>query len=35
MRGESANQVKDARIAVSQNVGGYAAHNSVIVLTNQ
>lgn len=35
MRGESANQVKNARIAVSQNVGGYAAHNSVIVLTNE
>ncbi|MCL2895048.1 thiolase family protein [Brenneria tiliae] len=35
LRGESANQVKNARIAVTQNVGGYAAHNSVIVLTNE
>ncbi|AVG16580.1 2,4-diacetylphloroglucinol biosynthesis protein [Chromobacterium vaccinii] len=35
LRGESDNQVKNARIAVSQNLGGYAAHNSVIVLGNE
>lgn len=34
LRGESQNQVPGARIAVSQNLGGYAAHNSVIVLSN-
>lgn len=34
LRGESQNQVPGARIAVSQNLGGYAAHNSVIVLAN-
>ncbi|CAM3775805.1 acetyl-CoA acetyltransferase [Vibrio aerogenes CECT 7868] len=35
LRGESANQVSHARIAVSSNIGGYMAHNSVIVLCNE
>ena len=34
LRGEADNQVKGAHIGVSHNVGGYAAHNSVIVLSN-
>jgi 2-acetylphloroglucinol acetyltransferase len=34
LRGEADNQVRGARIGVSHNVGGYAAHNSVIVLSN-
>lgn len=35
LRGEADNQVRGARIGVSHNVGGYAAHNSVIVLSNE
>jgi acetyl-CoA C-acetyltransferase len=35
LRGEADNQVEGARIGVAQNVGGLAAHNSVIVLSNQ
>jgi 2-acetylphloroglucinol acetyltransferase len=34
LRGEADNQVTGARIGVSQNLGGYAAHNSVIVLSS-
>jgi acetyl-CoA C-acetyltransferase len=34
LRGEADNQVNGARIGVSHNVGGYAAHNCVIVLSN-